>query len=73
MYNWYYLLCLGVIVEPHIPQNGVDQMNEVLVNQLNLHGNSSLDGIPGIMGRNRRFFGYMMSKVHTETTLLQFM
>ena len=42
MYIRYNLLGLGLCLEPHIPENIVDEMNKVLVQQWNLLDNSSL-------------------------------
>ncbi len=36
MYNSFYLICLGLVLEPQFPENVVDTMNKVLVNQRNL-------------------------------------
>ncbi len=31
VYNYYHLLCLCLILEYHIPENIIDEMNEILV------------------------------------------
>ncbi len=45
MYIRYNLLGLGLCLEPHIPENIVNEMNKVLVQQWNLLDNSSLSRV----------------------------
>jgi hypothetical protein len=46
VYNIYYLICLGLILEAQIRENVVYQMKEFLVNHGNLHDNCSIDQMP---------------------------
>ncbi len=46
IYNFYYLIGLGFVLEAQIPENVVDQMKEPLVNHWNLLDNSSLGRVP---------------------------
>ncbi len=45
-YNYNYCLCPLCCLEAQIPENVIDQMNQVLINQWNLLDKSSLCRVP---------------------------
>ena len=50
MYSRYNLLCLGLRLERHIPENVIDQMNNVLVQNGHLLDDSPLRRVSGMKG-----------------------
>jgi hypothetical protein len=48
MYNMHNLICLSFRFESHIPENVVDQMNDILVQYENLLHDSSFDRVAEI-------------------------
>ena len=47
VFNEYYLFGLRLRFESHKPDHVVDQMNNILVQDENLFGDSSFDAVPG--------------------------